>query len=78
MIFIAAIANLIVSYICYFYKDYIKRKDEDKDKSYTFNYCSGENYSIYYIHILFSYYFIGCLLGLNIYNLSEIKIKKLR
>lgn len=75
MIFIAAIANLIGSYIYYFCIDYIKSKDKNK---YTFNYFTGENYSIYYIHIFFSYYFIGCLLGLNFFNLSEIKNKKLK
>jgi hypothetical protein len=75
MIFIAVIANLIGSYIYYFYKDYIKNKTETK---YTFNFFSGEKYCIYYIHIFFSYYFIGCFLGLNFYNLSERKSKKLK
>jgi len=77
MIFIATIANLIGSYIYYCFNDYIKNKDKDKI-NYTFNFFSGENYSIYYIHIFFSYYFIGCLLGLNFYNLSEKKNQKLK
>ena len=75
IIFIAAIANLIGSYIYYFINDYINNKEEN---NYTFGFFSGENYSIFYIHIFFSYYFIGCLLGLNFYNLSEKKNQKLK
>ena len=84
LMFIAIMANLIGSYIYYFYNDYIKKKNQNhkqnENKSgllYTFGYFSGENYSIFYLHIFFSYYFIGCLLGLNIYNLGENKNKKL-
>jgi len=82
IIFIVIISNLIGNYIYFFYKDYIKVKDKDKNQNkteilYSFNYFTGENYCIYYFHIFFCYYFIGCILGLNIYNLGENKQKKL-
>jgi hypothetical protein len=61
VISIVVLLNILASYII-FYK-YFK----DKQKYYTFELFSGENNSLFYPHLFFSIYYLGCLLGLCFY-----------
>ena len=70
-----AISNIIINYIIFFFKDNkfrIKDDNSDNKEYYTFfSHYSGENYSIFYPHVYFSLYYIGCLLGFCFYYYSE-------
>ena len=84
IIFILVLLNLIINYILFFIKSnkfYSQTNNEDENKEkkevYTFFYhYSGETYSILYPYIFFSFYFLGCLLGLCFYYYSEYLIMK--
>lgn len=68
-----AIFGTIISYIYYFFNsDSIFENDQNKYKFYHF---SGENYSIFYPHVFFGYYYLGCLIGFCLYYYNEQKNK---
>ena len=84
IIFILVLLNLIINYILFFIKknkfySQTDNEDENKEKKevYTFFYhYSGETYSLLYPYIFFSFYYLGCLLGLCFYYYSEYLIMK--
>ena len=75
---VIAFLNLIINYIIFFFKDNkfkIKEKyndNNDNKEYYTFfSHYSGENYSIFYPHVYFSLFYIGCLLGFCFFYYTE-------
>ena len=61
----------IISYIYFSINSSNIYKDENKQ--YKFYHFSGEYYCIFYPHVFFGYYYLGCLLGFCFYHYKEQK-----
>ena len=62
----------IISYI-YYYSNNPFYINKDGKYQYKFFHFSGEYYCIFYPHVFFGYYYLGCILGFCLYHYNEQK-----
>jgi len=71
-----SIFGTIISYIYFFINNDAIFKRNKKGHNYKFYHFSGEKYCIFYPHVFFGYYYLGCILGFCLYYFNEQKYKK--